>query len=66
VLGLSAKLDSRALGLAAMPDSRVIFIIQIIIFLILIIILNLHDPSLSGFAYNIKPLRYVSSCKVLS
>ena len=68
MLGLSTKLDSRALGLAAMPDSRVIFIIQIIIFLILIIILNLHDPSLSESAYNIKPksLRCVSGCKVMS
>ena len=79
MLGLSTKLDSRALGLAAMPDSRVIFIIliiisivifiiQIIIFLILIIILNLHDSSLSESAYNIKPksFRCVSGCKVMS
>jgi hypothetical protein len=41
VLGLFAKLYSRALGLTAMPNPRVIFII-------LIIILNFHDPSLSG------------------
>jgi hypothetical protein len=36
VLGLSAKLYPRVLGLAATPNLRVIFII-------LIIILNLHD-----------------------
>jgi hypothetical protein len=41
MLGLFAKLYPRVLGLAATPDPRVIFII-------LIITLNLHDPSLSG------------------
>ena len=40
MLGLSAKIYSRALGLAATVDPKVIFII-------LIIILNLHDSSLS-------------------
>ena len=40
ILGFSAKLYLRILGLAATPDLRVIFII-------LIITLNLHDPSLS-------------------
>jgi len=44
VLGLFAKLYPRVLDLAATPDPRVIFIILII----LIIILNLPDPSLSG------------------
>jgi len=36
VLGFSAKLYTRILGLVIMPDPKVIFII--------IIILNLHDP----------------------
>jgi hypothetical protein len=40
VLGFSAKLYPRVLGLAATSDLKVIFII-------LIITLNLHDPSLS-------------------
>jgi hypothetical protein len=40
VLGFSAKLYPRILGLAATPDLKIIFII-------LIITLNLHDPSLS-------------------
>jgi hypothetical protein len=48
VLGLFAKLYLRVLSLSATPDLEVIFII-------LIIILNLHDPSLSEFGYNIKP-----------
>jgi len=48
VLGLSAKLYLRALGMSATPDPKVIFII-------LIIILNLHYPSLSEFGCNIKP-----------
>jgi len=38
VLGLSAKLYPRILGLVIMSDPKVIFII------IIIIILNLHDP----------------------
>ena len=41
MLDLSAKLYPRILGLAATPDLKVIFII-------LIITLNLHGPSLSG------------------
>jgi hypothetical protein len=61
VLGLSAKLYLRVLGLAAMSDPRVIFII-------LIITLNLHDPSLSGFGSNTRPnnLGCGSGCKVVS
>ena len=39
----STKIYPRVLGLATTSDLRIIFII-------LIIILNLHDPSLSGFA----------------
>jgi hypothetical protein len=39
-LGFSAKLYPKILGLDATPDLRVIFII-------FIITLNLHDPSLS-------------------
>jgi hypothetical protein len=42
------KLYLRTLGLYATPDPKVIFII-------LIIISNLHDPSLSEFGCNIKP-----------
>jgi len=49
MLGLSAKLYSRVLGLAATSDLKVILII-------LIITLNLHDPSLSGFGYNTDPI----------
>jgi hypothetical protein len=45
VLGFSAKLYSRVLGLAATPDLKVIVII-------LIITLNLHDPSLSESGCN--------------
>jgi hypothetical protein len=48
VLGFSTKLYLRALGLSVTPDPKVIFII-------LIIILNLHDPNLSDFGCNIKP-----------
>jgi hypothetical protein len=49
------------LGLAATSDLRVIFII-------LIITLNLHDPSLSGSECNTRhnSLGYGSSCKVVS
>jgi hypothetical protein len=45
----------------ATSDPRVIFII-------LIIILNLHDPSLSGSDYNTRPnsLGCGSGCKVVS
>jgi hypothetical protein len=61
VLGIFAKLYPIVLGLAATSDPRVIFII-------LIIILNLHDPSLSGFDCNTKPnnLGCGSGCKVVS
>jgi hypothetical protein len=48
ILGFSAKLYPRILGLAATPDLRVIFII-------LIIKLNLHDPSLSESDCNTGP-----------
>jgi hypothetical protein len=60
VLGLSAKIFPRAFGLAATLDPRVIFII--------LIILNLHDSSLSESGYNTRPksLECGSGCKVLS
>ena len=48
MLGLSAKICPRAFGLAAMLDPRVIFII-------LIVILNLHDSSLSESDCNTGP-----------
>jgi len=48
ILGFSAKLCPKILGVAATPDLRVIFII-------LIIKLNLHDPSLSESGYNTGP-----------
>jgi hypothetical protein len=48
ILGFSAKLYLRILGLAATPDLRVIFII-------LIIKLNLHDPSLNESGCNTEP-----------
>ena len=44
---LFAKLYLKVLSLSATPDLEVIFII-------LIIIINLHDPSLSEFGCNIK------------
>ena len=58
MLGLSAKLYPRILGLAATPDLRVIFIIT----------LNLHDPSLSGGDCNTRSnsLGCRSGCKVVS
>jgi hypothetical protein len=61
VLGFSAKIYPKALGLAATLDPRVILII-------LIIILNLHDSSLSESDCNIKPnsLGCGSGCKVVS
>ena len=61
MLRLSAKLYPRVLGLAATPDPKVIFII-------LIITLNLHDPSLNGSDYNTGPnsLGCGSGCKVVS
>jgi len=45
VLVFSAKLYPRVLGITATSNLRVIFII-------LIITLNLHDPSLSGYGCN--------------
>jgi hypothetical protein len=48
VLGFSAKLYPRVLGLTATPDLKVIFII-------LIITLNLHDTSLREPGCNIEP-----------
>jgi p-aminobenzoyl-glutamate transporter AbgT len=48
MLGLLTKLYLRALSMSAIPDPKIIFII-------LIIILNLHDSSLSEFGCNIKP-----------
>jgi len=61
ILDFSAKLYQKILGLAATPDLRVIFII-------LIIKLNLHDPSLSEPGYNIEPKNtgYGSDYKVVS
>jgi len=61
VLGIFTKLYSRVLGLTATSDPRVIFII-------LIITLNLNDPSLSGSDYNTKlnSLGCGSGCKVVS
>jgi len=58
MLGFFAKLYSRVLGLTATPDPSVIFII----------ILNLNDPSLSGFGCNTKPNSFGcgSGCKVMS
>jgi len=47
-LGFSAKLYPRVLGLVATPDLKVIFII-------LIITLNLHDPSLNEPVCNTGP-----------
>jgi hypothetical protein len=48
VLDLSTKIYPRAFGLAATLEPRVIFII-------LIIILNLHDSSLSESGCNTEP-----------
>jgi len=48
VLGFSAKLYPRVLGVAVTPDLKVIFII-------LIITLNLHDLSLSESDCNTGP-----------
>jgi hypothetical protein len=61
VLGLSAKICPRAFGLAATLDPRVIFII-------LIIILNLYDSSLSESGCNtrLKSLGCGSGYKVVS
>jgi hypothetical protein len=56
-----AKLYPRVLSVTATPDPRVIFII-------LIITLNLHDPSLSGSDCNTRSnsLGCGSGCKVVS
>jgi hypothetical protein len=59
VLGFSTKLYLRALCLSVTPNPKVIFII-------LIIILNLHDSSLSEFGYNIKPRAFDMSLVVRS
>jgi hypothetical protein len=61
MLGLFAKICPRVFGLAATLDLRVIFII-------LIIILNLHDSSLSKCGCNTgsKSLECRSGCKVVS
>jgi hypothetical protein len=48
VLGLSVKIYPKALGLIAMLDPRILFII-------LIITLNLHDLSLSELDCNTEP-----------
>jgi hypothetical protein len=48
VLGLSAKIYSKALGLAAMLDPRILFII-------LIITLCLYDLSLNELGCNTRP-----------
>ena len=49
MLGFFAKPYPRVSGLATTPDLRVIFII-------LIITLNLHDPSLNGSSCNTDPI----------
>jgi len=61
VLGISAKICPKTFSLVAMLDPRVIFII-------LIIILNLHDSSLSESGCNTGPksLECESGCKVVS
>jgi len=61
VLGFFAKICPRAFDLAATLDPRVIFII-------LIIILNLHYSSLSESGCNTGPksLECGSGCKVVS
>jgi len=61
VLNLFAKLYPKVLDLAATPNSKIIFII-------LIITLNLYDPSLSESGCNTRPnsLGYSSGCKVVS
>jgi hypothetical protein len=61
VLGLSAKIYPKALDLTATLDPRVIFII------IIIIIINLHDSSLSESDCNtrFKSLGCGSGCKIV-
>jgi len=55
------KLYLRVLDLAVTPNQKVIFII-------LIITLNLHDPSLSGFGCNTRPnsLGCGFECRIIS
>ena len=48
ILGFSVKLYQKILGLTITPDLKIIFII-------LIIKLNLHDPSLSESGCNTRP-----------
>jgi len=61
MLGLSAKICPKAFSLVATFDPRVIFII-------LIIILNLHDSCLNESGCNTGPksLECESGCKVVS
>jgi hypothetical protein len=61
MLGLSAKICSKTFSLVATFDPRVIFII-------LIILLNLHDSSLNESGCNTRPksLECESGCKVVS
>jgi len=61
VLGLSVKIYPRVFGLAATLDPKVIFII-------VIIILNLHNSSLIESSCNSGPksLECGSGCKVMS
>jgi hypothetical protein len=61
VLGLSVKICPKAFSLVATLDLRIIYII-------LIIILNLHDSSLSDSDCNTGPksLECESGCKVMS
>jgi hypothetical protein len=61
VLGLSAKICPKSFSLVATLD-------PIIIFIILIIILNLHDSSLSELGCNTRPksLECESGCKIVS
>jgi len=61
ILSFFVKLYSRILGLTATPDLRIIFII-------LIIKLNLHDPSLNELSCNTGPknIGYGSGNKVVS
>ena len=60
-MGLTAIPDPIVLGVAVTPDPRIIFII-------LIITLNLHDPNLSEFDCNTRPnnLGCGSDCNVVS
>jgi len=61
MLGFFVKLYPRVFGLTVMSDLKVIFII-------LIITLNLHDPSLNGSSCNTRPnsLGCGYDCKVVS